>query len=1003
VAAVIVLLVSALLQPPAHAVDPISQPAIDGWATKSVPLPTYDSAFDRSRNKVLVTVRSVHPSLGNMLVEMDPNTGALGRRLFVGSEPKQVAVTDDGAFAYVGLGGTNRVVKVDLATFTVALSFATGPDTGTSGPLFPQRIKPLPGRNDAVAVSVINGSGDHSGIWIFVDGVPLPTHTDMQTPSDHLEFVNPSEIMGFKDHGGYYAMLRYEVDSSGVRRTAWRQEGFAKKAYDIRYLSGKLYYSSGFVTDAVTGATLPALPVDNGRLVEVNPATSQIAFLAGNSIVIFDAASSAQIAARNFPELPAGANSFVATSDGFVVAAKDQVFLLGPQVGGDAIQVPPGPAGKIEGWKVRQLPISAYRMAYDESRELLYVTSGGQSQTYPNRLLAVHPKTGEVLKSIQIGQGPGPLALSEDRSRLFVGIQGTGQVKQVDLASFAVIKTFSLGNSPFVAATDIAVMPGDRDTVAVTLHEAGSLDWKEGVALYRNGVQIGPRTSVQMDPQYLAFGDAGHLYGVDSSGNFWRMSVDDSGIHLEPNSRVLMPNTADLTITGGIAYSTRGDSVDPVAGQLLGRFDAGTNPNGLRDADGFVAVPSLGRAFLSRYWGVVEEYDLEEFRLVSTLQVPSHLYNMVYTAGGIAAVTFGGGLLLLSPDSAPQPPTPQPALAWGYNGLGALGSVGAGPSAATPAGCTNVKQVSAGTYHSVALKSDGTVWTWGYNGFGSLGDGTTTDRAVPVRVPDLGEVVAVSAGMLHSLALKADGTVWAWGWNVHGQLGTGSTADLRKPAQVSGLSKVSSISAGALHSLAAKSDGTVWSWGYNGLGTLGDGTTVDRYYPVKASGISNVIAVSAGGFHSTALDGLGKLWSWGYNAQGQLGDGSTTDRKMPFKLSSSEWREVSAGYLHSVGRSSGGNTFAWGWNGFGQLGDGTTVDRQAPTQISLSGARSVSAGMYHSVAAGDGTVFAWGWNVQGQLGNDTRVDRHVPTAVPGTGVAHGVSAGGLHSLGVRGS
>ena len=36
-----------------------------------------------------------------------------------------------------------------------------------------------------------------------------------------------------------------------------------------------------------------------------------------------------------------------------------------------------------------------------------------------------------------------------------------------------------------------------------------------------------------------------------------------------------------------------------------------------------------------------------------------------------------------------------------------------------------------------------------------------------------GVMVAVGAGWKHSIALKSDGTVWAWGANSFGQLGKG--------------------------------------------------------------------------------------------------------------------------------------------------------------------------------------------------------------------------------------
>ena len=110
-------------------------------------------------------------------------------------------------------------------------------------------------------------------------------------------------------------------------------------------------------------------------------------------------------------------------------------------------------------------------------------------------------------------------------------------------------------------------------------------------------------------------------------------------------------------------------------------------------------------------------------------------------------------------------------------------------------GLTNVTAIAGGLYHTIALKSDGTVWAWGDNDYGQLGDGSTTDRLTPVPVSGLTDVTAIAGGWYHTIALKSDGTVWAWGENYAGQLGDGTTTERTTPVQVIGLTGIATIKA----------------------------------------------------------------------------------------------------------------------------------------------------------------------------------------------------------------
>ncbi|MDC0711776.1 RCC1 repeat-containing protein [Stigmatella sp. ncwal1] len=359
--------------------------------------------------------------------------------------------------------------------------------------------------------------------------------------------------------------------------------------------------------------------------------------------------------------------------------------------------------------------------------------------------------------------------------------------------------------------------------------------------------------------------------------------------------------------------------------------------------------------------------------------------------------------------------------AWGYNGDGALGdnsttvrytpvqvkqSVGGVVSA-----LTDVVAIDAGVNHTLALKSNGTVWAWGSNASGQIGNGTLANQLAAVQVVNLFDAVAISAGTDYSLALKADGTVVAWGVNTNGQLGTGSTTNSASPLSVSGLNNIKSISAGGFHSIALKSDGTAAAWGRNTYGQLGNGSTTNALVPVPVSNVTGATAISAGYYHSHASSGAnGVIWGWGYNANGEVGDNSGANRSVPVvTLLTSGIQGVAGGDQHSLYVKWDGTVWAWGANTYGTLGDGTPLRRLTPVPVkgpsgtgTLSGIVAVAAGTNYSLAlASNGTVYAWGQNYYGQLGDGTTTNRNLPSQVPGVSGIVAIAAGATHALALR--
>jgi alpha-tubulin suppressor-like RCC1 family protein len=373
--------------------------------------------------------------------------------------------------------------------------------------------------------------------------------------------------------------------------------------------------------------------------------------------------------------------------------------------------------------------------------------------------------------------------------------------------------------------------------------------------------------------------------------------------------------------------------------------------------------------------------------------------------------------------------------AWGENVAGALGD-GTASNRNTPVpvimtgalASQSVTSVLTGNGRSHAITADGKVYSWGANDSGQLGDGTTIPRNQPVAVDMSGAlagkvVTALSANHVYTLALTSDGKVYSWGANFGGQLGLGDTTDRSTPQLVQGAlagKTIVSISAGLAHALALASDGTVYGWGNNLYRTLGDGTTTTRLSPVAMNTAGTLLAgktitaIQCASYHNVFLTSEGNLYSWGFNGNGKLGDGTTVDRTAPVAVDGSLAGKtvvaIRGNANHHFALTSDNQLHGWGFNFYGQLGNGTNDDASAPVLIPLTGElagktiASLQAGSANSLlTTTDGKVFTWGINWTGQLGNGGTADSNVPVALDMGGALAGrtlvaVAMQDFHSL-----
>lgn len=328
-----------------------------------------------------------------------------------------------------------------------------------------------------------------------------------------------------------------------------------------------------------------------------------------------------------------------------------------------------------------------------------------------------------------------------------------------------------------------------------------------------------------------------------------------------------------------------------------------------------------------------------------------------------------------------------PNVLWGW-GRNLHGGIGVGNTAVQTypvmVGYSSLDwvNVKAGAFFTIAIKTDGSLWSWGSNYEGELGQGdrsifpsTAHNLLYPKQVGTDLDWLRISAGEQFAAAVKSDGSLWTWGYNFSGQLGQGDNADKLVPTRVGTGTDWMDVSCGTTHMLAIKTDGTVWGAGSNNVGELGDGTTTDSSVFVQAgidSFSSIFTGISIGGSttnaNSLAVKSDGTLWLWGKDFI------TSASVLSPTLYDSSNWVSVSAGARAGsgfiVGVKSDGTLWGIGDNTAGQLGLGDVIYRSVFTQSgSDTNWLSVSCGtLYTTSIKTDGTLWGCGNDSAAELG-----------------------------------
>ena len=354
---------------------------------------------------------------------------------------------------------------------------------------------------------------------------------------------------------------------------------------------------------------------------------------------------------------------------------------------------------------------------------------------------------------------------------------------------------------------------------------------------------------------------------------------------------------------------------------------------------------------------------------------------------------------------------------WGENESGQLGNgeFGTNLYSTVPVrvqDITDAVAIGTGWEHTCAVHATGEVSCWGDNSRGELGNGETAGfSALPAKVTDISDAVSVTAGHWHTCALRRAGNISCWGADQDGQLGNGQLGNEDNsavPVEVTGISDAVAVSAGGEHTCAVHSTGEISCWGDNWEGELGSGqlgNEFDSSVPVKVSGIDDAVGVSSGDWHTCAVHTSGAVSCWG-DGQDSNQFGQLFATAVPVGVPSfSDAVSLSAGSGFTCAVRESRNISCWGMNNFGQLGN-PEPQYFSPAPVAVVGiddATALTTGSAHSCAIRESSrAVCWGINYHGQLGHgqDSGIS-YEKVQVAGIDNATNISAASSHTCAVH--
>jgi hypothetical protein len=266
---------------PTPSPSPSPSPTYIPTFVRKVDLAANDLVYEQSSQAIYASVSGFSATNGNSITRIDPQTGAVGQSVSIGSEPNKLALADDGATLHVSVDGAGAIRRLNISTMVAGPQF-----TWSNSGQHPYEMRVVPGSPNSIATS--DGSAVANGVAIYDDGV---RRTNMSRGGAYsigpMTFgADASRIYGCDNISSGYEFVKFAVSSSGVAPVI-KSNNVVGSTNTLKFSNGLVYSSSGKVVDAETPKLMGTFQVFGSSMV-VDQALGRVFFISssGSGVLI---------------------------------------------------------------------------------------------------------------------------------------------------------------------------------------------------------------------------------------------------------------------------------------------------------------------------------------------------------------------------------------------------------------------------------------------------------------------------------------------------------------------------------------------------------------------------------------------------------------------------------------------------------------------------------------------------------------------------------------------